>query len=93
MKLPVSFNLPGFDKVAMASNPRRVFDYAMLVLANISSVLAYVTTQYPEVAMVNGIACILWAIVSYSVGYKEGHKEGYQRGKAVGRHISAQAVK
>ena len=35
------------------------------------------------------IACILWAIVSYSVGYKE----GYQRGKAVGRHISAQAVR
>ena len=61
MKLPVSFNLPEFDKVAMASNPRRVFDYAMLVLANISSVLAYVTTQYPEVAMVNGIACIFWA--------------------------------
>jgi hypothetical protein len=39
------------------------------------------------------IACILWAIVSYSVGYKEGHREGYQRGKAVGRHISAQAVR
>jgi len=39
------------------------------------------------------IACILWAIVSYSVGYKEGHREGYQRGKAVARHISAQAVR
>jgi len=35
----------------------------------------------------------LWAIVSYSVGYKEGHREGYQRGKAVGRHISSQAVR
>jgi len=39
------------------------------------------------------IACILWAIVSYSIGYKEGHREGYQRGKAVGRHISAQVVR
>jgi ABC-type cobalt transport system substrate-binding protein len=38
------------------------------------------------------LACILWAIVSYSMGYKEGHKEGYQRGRAVGRHASAQAV-
>ena len=38
------------------------------------------------------IACILWAIVSYSIGYKEGHKEGYQRGRAVTRHISAKAV-
>ena len=39
------------------------------------------------------LACILWAICSYAVGYKEGHKDGYQRGKAVGRHISAKAVK
>jgi len=38
------------------------------------------------------LACILWAIVSYSIGYKEGHKEGYQRGRAVGRHASSQAV-
>jgi hypothetical protein len=39
-----------------------------------------------------GLACILWAICSYSVGYKEGHKDGYQRGRAVGRHASSQAV-
>jgi len=38
------------------------------------------------------LACILWSIVSYTIGYKEGHKEGYQRGRAVGRHASAQAV-
>jgi ammonia channel protein AmtB len=38
------------------------------------------------------IACILWAVVSYSIGFKEGHKEGYQRGRAVTRHISAKAV-
>ncbi len=39
------------------------------------------------------LACIAWAIVSYSMGYKEGHKDGYQRGKAVGRHASSQAVR
>jgi len=38
------------------------------------------------------IACILWAVCSYSVGYKEGHKDGYQRGKAVGRHASSKVV-
>jgi len=38
------------------------------------------------------LACILWSIVSYTMGYKEGHKEGYQRGRAVGRHASSQAV-
>jgi hypothetical protein len=38
------------------------------------------------------IACILWAIVSYSVGYKEGHRDGYNRGKTIGRHASSKAV-
>ena len=38
------------------------------------------------------LACILWSIVSYSIGFKEGHKEGYQRGRSVSRHISAKAV-
>jgi len=38
------------------------------------------------------IACILWALVSYSVGFKEGQREGYQRGRSVSRHISAKAV-
>ncbi len=51
------------------------------------------TTSEIELFVLMAIACILWAIVSYSVGYKEGHREGYQRGKAVGRHISAQAVR
>ena len=50
------------------------------------------TTSEIGLFVLMAIACILWAIVSYSVGYKEGHREGYQRGKAVGRHISAQAV-
>ena len=50
------------------------------------------TTSEIGLFFLMAIACILWAIVSYSIGYKEGHKEGYQRGKAVGRHISAQAV-
>jgi hypothetical protein len=51
------------------------------------------TTSELGLFVLMAIACILWAIVSYSVGYKEGHREGYQRGKAVGRHISAQAVR
>jgi ammonia channel protein AmtB len=38
------------------------------------------------------IACILWALVSYSVGFKEGQREGYRRGRSVSRHISAKAV-
>ena len=38
------------------------------------------------------IGCILWSIVSYSVGFKEGQREGYQRGRSVSRHISAKAV-
>ena len=50
------------------------------------------TTSEIGLFFLMALACILWAIVSYSIGYKEGHKEGYQRGKAVGRHISAQAV-
>lgn len=59
------FNLPPFDKAAMARNPRRAFGYAVLTLANISSFLATVTTQYPEVAMANGIACIFWAALLF----------------------------
>jgi hypothetical protein len=35
------------------------------------------------------IACILWAVISYSVGYKEGQREGYRRGRAVSRHMSS----
>jgi flagellar biosynthesis/type III secretory pathway protein FliH len=50
------------------------------------------TTSELGLFVLMAIACILWAIVSYSMGYKEGHKEGYQRGRAVGRHASAQAV-
>jgi hypothetical protein len=38
------------------------------------------------------IGCILWSIVSYSVGFKEGQREGYRRGRSVSRHISAKAV-
>jgi hypothetical protein len=51
------------------------------------------TTSEIGLFVIMAIACILWAICSYSVGYKEGHKEGYQRGKAVGRHASGQAVR
>jgi hypothetical protein len=50
------------------------------------------TTSEIGLFVIMAIACILWAICSYSVGYKEGHKDGYQRGKAVGRHASSQAV-
>jgi hypothetical protein len=50
------------------------------------------TTSEIGLFFLMALACILWAIVSYSMGYKEGHKEGYQRGRAVGRHASAQAV-
>ena len=53
---------------------------------------AKMTTSELGLFVLMAIACILWAIVSYSIGYKEGHKEGYQRGRAVGRHASAQAV-
>ena len=53
---------------------------------------AKMTTSEIGLFVLMTIACILWAIVSYSIGYKEGHKEGYQRGRAVGRHISTQAV-
>jgi len=54
---------------------------------------AIMTTSEVGLFVLMAIACILWAIVSYSVGYKEGHKDGYQRGKAVGRHASSQAVR
>jgi len=50
------------------------------------------TTSEIGLFVLMAIACIFWAIVSYSVGYKEGHKEGYQRGRAVTRHISSKAV-
>ena len=50
------------------------------------------TTSEIGLFFIMALACILWAILSYSMGYKEGHKEGYQRGRAVGRHASAQAV-
>jgi hypothetical protein len=50
------------------------------------------TTSEIGLFFLMALACILWAIVSYSIGYKEGHKEGYQRGRAVTRHISAKAV-
>ena len=51
------------------------------------------TTSEVGLFVIMAIARILWAICSYAVGYKEGHREGYQRGKAVGRHISAKAVR
>lgn len=35
-----------------------------------------------------GIAAILWAAMSYSVGYKEGQREGFKRGRAVSRHAA-----
>jgi len=50
------------------------------------------TTSEIGLFVLMAIACILWAIVSYSMGYKEGHKEGYQRGRAVTRHISQKAA-
>jgi len=50
------------------------------------------TTSEIGLVVLMTIACILWSIVSYSVGYKEGHKDGYQRGKAVSRHISSKVV-
>jgi len=53
---------------------------------------AKMTTSEIGLFVLMAIACILWAIVSYSVGYKEGHKEGYQRGRAVTRHISQKAA-
>jgi len=53
---------------------------------------AKMTTSEIGLFLFMSLACILWAIVSYSMGYKEGHKEGYQRGRAVGRHASSQAV-
>ena len=52
-----------------------------------------ITTSEVGLFVIMAIACILWAICSYSVGYKEGHKDGYQRGKTVGRHASSQAVR
>ena len=53
---------------------------------------AKMTTSEIGLFFLMALACILWAIVSYSIGYKEGHKEGYQRGRAVTRHISQKAA-
>ena len=53
---------------------------------------AKMTTSEIGLFFLMALACILWAIVSYSMGYKEGHKEGYQRGRAVTRHISQKAA-
>ena len=50
------------------------------------------TTSEIGLFVLMAIACILWSIVSYSIGFKEGHKEGYQRGRSVARHISQKAV-
>ena len=53
---------------------------------------AKMTTSEIGLFFLMALACILWAIVSYSIGFKEGHKEGYQRGRAVTRHISQKAA-
>jgi len=50
------------------------------------------TTSEIGLFLLMAIACILWSIVSYSIGFKEGHKEGYQRGRSVSRHISQKAA-
>jgi hypothetical protein len=50
------------------------------------------TTSEIGLFVLMSIACVLWAVVSYSVGYKEGQREGYRRGRSVSRHISAKAV-
>jgi hypothetical protein len=51
------------------------------------------TTSEVGLFVFMAIACILWAICSYSVGYKEGHRDGYNRGKTIGRHASSKAVR
>jgi hypothetical protein len=53
---------------------------------------AKMTTSELGLFVLMAIACILWAVVSYSMGYKEGQREGYRRGRSVSRHISAKAV-
>ena len=53
---------------------------------------AKMTTSEIGLFVLMAIACILWAVVSYSVGFKEGQREGYQRGRSVSRHISAKAA-
>jgi hypothetical protein len=53
---------------------------------------AKMTTSEIGLFVLMAIACILWSIVSYSIGFKEGHKEGYQRGRSVSRHISQKAA-
>jgi hypothetical protein len=53
---------------------------------------AKMTTSEIGLFVLMAIACILWALVSYSVGFKEGQREGYRRGRSVSRHISAKAV-
>jgi len=50
------------------------------------------TTSEIGLFFLTAFAGVLWSIVTYTIGYKNGHHEGYQRGRAVGRHISTQAV-
>lgn len=47
------------------------------------------TTNEISLFLVMLVACILWAIVCYTVGFKAGESEGYARGRAAGRHMSA----
>jgi len=53
---------------------------------------AKMTTSEIGLFFLTAFAGVLWSIVTYTIGYKNGHYEGYQRGRAVGRHISTQAV-
>jgi len=53
---------------------------------------AKMTTSEIGLFVLMMIVCILWSVVSYSVGYKEGQRDGYRRGRSVSRHISAKAV-
>jgi hypothetical protein len=46
------------------------------------------TTSEIGLFVLMAIACILWAVCSYSVGYKEGQREGFKRGRAIARHAA-----
>ena len=50
------------------------------------------TTSELGIFLMMLLACVLWSIVTYTIGYKQGHYEGYNRGKSVGRHMSAKVV-
>jgi hypothetical protein len=65
---------------------------AIEVLLPLTETGAKMTTSEIGLFVLMAIACILWSIVSYSIGFKEGHKEGYQRGRSVSRHISQKAA-